>query len=70
MIASDHELKITMERIARFQQLVIQIRTASSSPENYRASAGGFLTEIDRMMLEVREYLWLPALAIPAPVDA
>ncbi|GDY21919.1 hypothetical protein LBMAG56_32660 [Verrucomicrobiota bacterium] len=70
MIANDQELKTTMERIARFQQLVLQIRATASSPENYRASAGGFLTEIDRMMLEAREYLWLPAVAHSTPVAA
>lgn len=42
MIANDQELKTTMERIARFQQLVLQIRATASSPENYRASAGDF----------------------------
>ena len=29
------------------------------NPENYRASAGGFLDEIDRVNLEVRKYLSL-----------
>lgn len=70
MIANDQELKTTMERIARFQQLVLQIRATAASPENYRASAGGFLTEIDRMMLDAREYLWLPAVAHGTPVAA
>ena len=58
MIHSNDELKTTMERIARFQQQVIAIRERANSPENYRASAGGYLAEIDRMMLEVRDYLW------------
>ena len=60
MIANDDELKAMMDRISRLQQMVIQVRESSSSLENYRASAGGFLAEIDRMMLEVREYLWAP----------
>ncbi|MGI8605155.1 MAG: hypothetical protein ACR2OZ_19455 [Verrucomicrobiales bacterium] len=60
MINSDKELQTTMERIARFQQQVMKVRETATSPENYRASAAGFLAEIDRMMLEVREYLWQP----------
>ena len=61
MIKSNEELKTTMERIARFQQQVIAVRAAATSPEeNYRASAGGYLAEIDRMLLEVRDDLWAP----------
>jgi hypothetical protein len=60
MIHSTEELTATMERIARFQQQVLAVRAASTSAENYRASAGGYLAEIDRMLLEVREYLWSP----------
>jgi hypothetical protein len=60
MIKSNEELKTTMERIARFQQQVIAVRDVATSAENYRASAGGYLAEIDRMMLEVRDYLWAP----------
>jgi hypothetical protein len=29
------------------------------NPQNYQLSAGGFLAEIDRMNLELREYLSL-----------
>ncbi len=44
-----------MERIARFQQQVMQVRKAAISAEAYEASATHcFLAEIDRMMLEVR----------------
>ena len=60
MIKSDEELKTTMERITRFQQQVMAVRDVATSSENYRASAGGYLAEIDRMMLEVRDYLWVP----------
>ena len=60
MIKSNEELKTTMERIARFQQQVITVRDAATSPENDRASAGGYLAEIDRMLLEVRDDLWAP----------
>ena len=49
-----------MERIARFQQQVMAVRAVATSPESYRASAGGYFAEIDRMMLDVRGYLWTP----------
>jgi hypothetical protein len=57
MIANDLELQTTLERIARFQQQVAQLRKTETNPINYQAAASGFLAEIDRMQLEVREYL-------------
>ena len=57
MIADDHELDAMLERIARFQGQVAHLRRVESDPVNYRASASGFLAEIDRMQLEVRAYL-------------
>ena len=57
MIANDQELQTTLERIARFQNQVAHLRNTESNPLNYRASVSGFLAEIDRMQLEVREYL-------------
>jgi hypothetical protein len=57
MIRNDEELEVTLDRIARFQTRVVQLRRAETNPTNYHASAGGFLAEIDRMQLEVREYL-------------
>lgn len=59
MIANDQELKVTMDRIAQFQAQVARLRSTETDPVNYRASASGFLAEIDRMQLEVREYLSL-----------
>ena len=59
MIANDQELQVTIERIARFQKQVAQLRVVEKSPDNYHASVSGFLAEIDRMQLEVREYLSL-----------
>lgn len=59
MIQNDIELRTTLERIVRFQQQVIQLRNVETNPTNYRLSASGFLAEIDRMQLEVREYLSL-----------
>jgi len=59
MIANDRELKVTLERIADFQAQVAHLRNVESNPANYRAAVSGFLAEIDRMQLEVREYLSL-----------
>jgi hypothetical protein len=59
MIANDHELQVTLERIGRLQAQVSHLRQAETNPTNYRAAASGFLAEIDRMQLEVREYLSL-----------
>ncbi|HZZ80190.1 MAG TPA: hypothetical protein VFE62_16875 [Gemmataceae bacterium] len=57
MIANDQQFRTTQERIAWFQQQLLQLRKVETNPTNYRASASGFLAEIDRMQLEVREYL-------------
>jgi hypothetical protein len=59
MIANDQELEVTLERIRRFQTQVAHLRQVETNPINYRHSASGFLAEIDRMQLEVREYLSL-----------
>jgi hypothetical protein len=55
MIASDQERQVTLERIARFQAQLAHRRRIESSPVHYHAAASGFLAEIDRMQLEVRE---------------
>ena len=57
MISNDRELQVTLDRLAHFQAQVSHLRTIETNPVNYRASASGFLAEIDRMQLEVREYL-------------
>ena len=57
MIKNDQELKVTRERIARFEDQVAHLRKVETNPENYHAAVSGFLAEIDRMQLEVREYL-------------
>ncbi|MGH8223000.1 MAG: hypothetical protein ACREQZ_08500 [Woeseiaceae bacterium] len=59
MIVDDRELKVTLERIAQFQAQVAHLRKTETNPANYRAAVSGFLAEIDRMQLEVREYLSL-----------
>ena len=59
LIANDVELKASLERIRDLQSRVVYLREVETSPANYRLSASGFLEEIDRMQLEVREYLSL-----------
>lgn len=59
MIANDRELDVTLDRIAKFQRQVAHLRKVETNPRNYHASVSGFLAEIDRMQLEVREYLSL-----------
>ena len=59
MIQNDRELQITRERIARLEDQVARLRQVETNPANYHASASGFLAEIDRIQLEVREYLSL-----------
>ena len=59
MIRNDQELEAIKERIRYFQQQVEKLREVEANPQNYRLSAGGYLAEMDRMNLEVREYLSL-----------
>jgi hypothetical protein len=59
MIRTDEELEVTLERIRRFQAQLAHLRRVETNPVNYRLSASGFLAEVDRMQLEVREYLTL-----------
>ena len=66
MIANDQELNVTLERIAHFQGQVAHLRKVETNPDNYYAAVSGFLAEIDRMQLEVREYLSLHPTEIPA----
>ena len=58
MINNDQELQVMVDRVRRFQNQVANIRRTESNPENYRLSVSGFLAELDRMNLEIRDYLW------------
>ena len=57
MIANDQELSVSLHRIAHLQDQVAHLRKVETNPANYHAAVSGFLAEIDRMQLEVREYL-------------
>ena len=57
MLNNDQELEATLDRIRHFQSQVRHLRETETNPTNFRLSSSGFLAEIDRMQLEVREYL-------------
>lgn len=57
MLKKDRELEASKERIRYFQDQVEKLRQVETNPQNYRMSAGGYLAEIDRMNLAIREYL-------------
>lgn len=57
MIQNNLELEATLERLHYFQQQLAKLRETETNLQNYRLSSGGYLSEIDRMNLEVREYL-------------
>lgn len=59
MIENEQQLQVTLERIARFREQILHLRRVETNPVNYHASASGFIAELDRMNMEVREYLSL-----------
>jgi hypothetical protein len=61
MIGNDTELEVTLARIRRMQDQLALLRRTETNTTNYRLSASGFIAEIDRMQLDVREYLSTPA---------
>ena len=65
MITNENELEATLERIRRMQQQLTLLRKTETNPTNYRLSSSGFISEIDRMQLEVREFLSTPAGPVP-----
>ena len=58
MIKNNQELQAVLERIKYFQEQITKLRQVEVNATNYRLSAGGYLAELDRMNLEVRDYLW------------
>ena len=59
MIVNERELEVTLQRIAKMQAQIAHLRATESNPANYHAAVSGYLAEIDRMQLNVREYLSL-----------
>jgi hypothetical protein len=61
MIRNDNELSTTLDRIRHVQNQLVLLRQTETNLFNYRLSSSGFIAEVDRMQLEVREYLSTPA---------
>jgi hypothetical protein len=59
MIQNEREFETTIKRIAAMQSQLAHLRKVEMNASNYHASASGFIAEIDRMQLAVREYLSL-----------
>jgi hypothetical protein len=68
MIHNDQELAATQERIARFYDLLAQMRV-TAKPEEFTAVASGYRAEIARMQNEILEYLTRHA-SQPVPAEA
>ena len=56
MIQNDKELKASQQRIAYFQNLLLQLRV-KATPEEFSLILTGYRTEILKMQDEVLEYL-------------
>ena len=56
MIQNDTELKTSQQRIAYFQDLLLQLRVKAST-EEFSLVSGGYRLEIEKMQEEVLEYL-------------
>ncbi len=56
MINNDKELKVSQERIAYFQDLLLQLRV-KATPEEFSLISTGYRTEILKMQDEVLKYL-------------
>ncbi len=56
MIHSDKELKTSQQRIAYFQDLLLQLRV-KATPEEFTLVSSGYRAEIEKMQAEVLEYL-------------
>lgn len=57
MISNDLELQATQQRISRFQEQISHLRRIEPDPKNFRLESSSYLSEIDKMQLEIREYL-------------
>ena len=56
MIQNDTELKTSQQRIAYFQDLLLQFRVKASA-EEFSLVSSGYRAEIEKMQEEVLEYL-------------
>ena len=56
MIQNDTELKTSQQRVAYFQDLLLQLRVKASA-EEFSLVSSGYRAEIEKMQEEVLEYL-------------
>ena len=56
MIHDDKALKTSQQRIAYFQDLLLQLRV-KATPEEFSLVSSGYRAEIEKMQAEVLEYL-------------
>ena len=56
MIQNDTKLKTSQQRIAYFQDLLLQLRV-KATPEEFSLVSSGYREEIEKMQEEVLEYL-------------
>ena len=56
MIRDDKALKTSQQRIAYFQDLLLQLRV-KATPEEFSLVSSGYRAEIEKMQVEVLEYL-------------
>jgi hypothetical protein len=60
MIQNHNELQVMLERIRRIHDQLSTLRRVETNATNYRLSSSGLIAQLDRMQLEVREYLASP----------
>jgi hypothetical protein len=65
MIQNDDELTVTQERIAYFLRLLVQLRQ-TARPEELPSVSSGYRAEVERMQLEVLDYLTQHPSQLPA----
>jgi len=56
MIKNDQELRTTQERIAHFQEILLQLRV-KATPEEFPLVSSGYRSELVKMQEEVLNYL-------------
>ena len=56
MISNDQELAVTRERVAKLERLLDELRK-SARPEEWPALSSGYRLEIERMQVEILDYL-------------
>ena len=59
MIKNDEEFAVTRERIAYFENLLVQFRIAAR-PDEFPMMASGYRAEIEKMQKEALDYLTRP----------